>query len=233
MNKRQTKKRNKKFLESILDSLPWNVSDATFGNGYFLFKFGDNTVCHFRLKEFPDWKFGIWLTVTNKIEFQIFGELICLIDKFKPSRTFISEESVEKFVSALSSDSDDMKEHLSAGKEESKRLAIQQSFYNECHTAMLRAIRRINETLDGVEIVLEDQNTNFLFYVPRWEVSLYGNGKCDIKNIFKELCESFPKRPDYIYLDEGYLFGYYNIHHPEDFIGEYDDILNEVEESFK
>ena len=32
------------------------------GDGYFIFDHGENAVMHFKLKEAPQWKFGVWLT---------------------------------------------------------------------------------------------------------------------------------------------------------------------------
>jgi len=91
MKKRFIKKKNKQRLEHILNQIKNNnftITNKIFGNGYFIFTFGQNTVCHFDLKETPLWKYGIWLD--GKYGFQIFGEHEWLIDKFKPSRTCLS-----------------------------------------------------------------------------------------------------------------------------------------------
>ena len=57
--------------------------------GYYLFKFNEHEIFHFKFKEIPDWKFAIWITWTNdnKDEYNIafFGNKIYWIDKFKPS----------------------------------------------------------------------------------------------------------------------------------------------------
>jgi len=91
MRKRLIKKANKQRIENILNKITsnnFNITSKIFGNGYFIFTFGKNTVCHFTLKETPLWKYGIWLD--GKKGFKIFGEHEWLIDKFKPSRTYLS-----------------------------------------------------------------------------------------------------------------------------------------------
>lgn len=93
MNKRikhkHLKSNNLKRQESILNQLSQQLTiiNKSFGNGYFVFDMGVNSVCHFQIKETPQWQYGIWL---NKNKFQIFGEHVELVDKFKPSRTYLS-----------------------------------------------------------------------------------------------------------------------------------------------
>jgi len=105
MKKRLIKKRNKQRLENILNQIVNNnfiIVNKIFGNGYFIFTFGQNTVCHFHLKETPLWKYGIWLD--GKYSFQIFGEHEWLIDKFKPSRTYLSyKNSINEFLQNVKS----------------------------------------------------------------------------------------------------------------------------------
>lgn len=109
MNKRQKKKTKtvmapvyrKKKLNRFLGriSTKWPLSFRLFRDGYFVFYFGGNSVCHFGLKELPDWTFGIWLTEKYP---QFFGEHNDLIDKFKPSRCYISETNIDQFILMLS-----------------------------------------------------------------------------------------------------------------------------------
>jgi len=83
MKKRLLKKHNKIILENILSQISDNftIIKKTFGNGYFIFSL---------------WKYGIWLT---KKGFQIFGEHEWLVDKFKPSATYLSlENDVDLFL---------------------------------------------------------------------------------------------------------------------------------------
>ena len=86
MNKKISKRRvkiiNKKRHEVLFTEISkkYSISKKVFGNGYFLFSFDENTISWFWLEEFPDWKFGIWL---NENGYDIFGEAIIQIDKFK------------------------------------------------------------------------------------------------------------------------------------------------------
>ena len=109
MKKRLIKKYNKSRLENILTQVSdkFTITKKTFGDGYFIFSFGQNTVCHFTLKETPLWKYGIWLT---KKGYQIFGEHEWLIDKFKPSATYLSfENDINLFLEKVKLISDDSK----------------------------------------------------------------------------------------------------------------------------
>ena len=109
MKKRLMKKHNKSKLENILTQVleKFTITKKTFGDGYFIFSFGQNTVCHFTLKETPLWKYGIWLT---KKGYQIFGEHEWLIDKFKPSRTYLSfENNIDLFLDKVKAINEDSK----------------------------------------------------------------------------------------------------------------------------
>ena len=79
--------------------------DIDYGNGYFLFDMGDNSVVHFRIKEvWKNWKFGMWIDseALNKDEdipyekepnvVQVFCQHEHLIDKFNPSRSSLRVE---------------------------------------------------------------------------------------------------------------------------------------------
>ena len=73
-----------------------HVEDLKEVDGYYLFKFGEHEIFHFKFKEIPDWKFAMWITWTNdkKDEYNVafFGNKIYWIDKFKPSASPISCE---------------------------------------------------------------------------------------------------------------------------------------------
>jgi hypothetical protein len=106
MNKRIKKKvtstKNMKRQMQILNQIKqhFKISSKRFGNEYFLCYMGEKSVCHFRLKETPQWKYGIWLEDNNG--FEIFGEHVDLIDKFKPSRTYVSHKNdVEGFIEEI------------------------------------------------------------------------------------------------------------------------------------
>ena len=97
MNKRiklkQEKVNNLSRQNNILNEISkeLTITEKEFGNGYFVYDIGENAVCHFSLKETPEWRYGIWLLENNK--FTIFGEHIELIDKFKPSATYIEHKN--------------------------------------------------------------------------------------------------------------------------------------------
>lgn len=69
------------------------VINKEFDDGYFLFNFGENTVCQFKLTGAKNWLFGIWTIPDDNgtIEVSLFGEHYWYIDKFKPTATKISQ----------------------------------------------------------------------------------------------------------------------------------------------
>jgi hypothetical protein len=46
------------------------------------------------LKEFPEWKFAILLDQDDYRKYEIFGQRISMIDKFKPSRSELCEDYI-------------------------------------------------------------------------------------------------------------------------------------------
>lgn len=101
MNKRIKRKpatkENKNMMESTLNYLkmlgltPFNIS---YPDGYFVFENKNPyEIMHFQLKENPEFLFGVWYKEVNlknptrvvKLPV-IFGERLCILDKFKPSR---------------------------------------------------------------------------------------------------------------------------------------------------
>lgn len=105
MNNRQFKKiignKNKKRVQNILEEVNqyFTTKNISFIGNYSVFKKYFNCIAHFDIKEVPDWKFGIHLDGT---EYHIFGEHIELIDKFKPTRTYVSyKNSVKDFINEV------------------------------------------------------------------------------------------------------------------------------------
>lgn len=101
MNKRikqkHIAKENKNMMDSTLKYLktlgltPFNVE---YPKGYFVFENKNPyEIMHFQLKENPEFLFGVWYKEVNlrnptrvvKLPV-IFGERLCILDKFKPSR---------------------------------------------------------------------------------------------------------------------------------------------------
>jgi len=80
-----------KIIQEILHEIEKKFTISTQLIKYYRDNF---SVAYFTLKETPDWKFGVWL---NDNEIDIFGEHVDLIDKFKPSRTYLSFKTVDEF----------------------------------------------------------------------------------------------------------------------------------------
>lgn len=86
----QQRIQNERHITDVLSSMKrLTVKDIEFSDGYFLMDFGISSVGYFNIEETPDWRYGIWLDREGE-GYQIFGEHRLLIDKFKPSRTYLS-----------------------------------------------------------------------------------------------------------------------------------------------
>ena len=101
MNKRikrkHATKENKNMMDGTLKYLkhlgltPFNIE---YPKGYFVFENKNPyEIMHFQLKESPEFLFGVWYkevnlrTPTRVVKLPvIFGERLCILDKFKPSR---------------------------------------------------------------------------------------------------------------------------------------------------
>lgn len=77
-----------------LKSQNYTITTEQYGDGYFIFDYGPNTVVHFRLKETPGWLYGVWwrVSINKKSIVSIVGEFFAQyeeeIDKFKPSASY-------------------------------------------------------------------------------------------------------------------------------------------------
>lgn len=77
-----------------LKSQNYTITTEQYGDGYFIFDYGPNTVIHFRLKETPGWLYGVWWSfkVNKEGIISIIGEFFAQyeeeIDKFKPSASY-------------------------------------------------------------------------------------------------------------------------------------------------
>ena len=85
-----------KIFCSIEEVIQKRITDWNIGNGYYLFDFGENTVCHFRVPGAKKWLFGIWAIPREdgSIRVDLFGEHEWHIDKFKPTATKISDSVI-------------------------------------------------------------------------------------------------------------------------------------------
>lgn len=102
-----TNKEIAELMFSKMRKVGFTPYDIEYGNGYFLFEMGENSVVHFRIKEvWKNWKFGMWIN-SEALEYykgddetkyctsyedepnvvQIFCQHEHLLDKFKPSRS--------------------------------------------------------------------------------------------------------------------------------------------------
>ena len=89
---------NRKLAEVFfakIKELGFEPYDVEYGNGYFIFDRGEDSVIHFRLKGvWKHWKFGMWVNTDLSNEDKknypvasIFAQYDTQIDKFKPSRS--------------------------------------------------------------------------------------------------------------------------------------------------
>lgn len=109
-----SKSRNRKLIENLFKQiekeLGYHIVDKQFGNCYFIVESKEpDTICHFHIKELPEYLFGIWnicrydtiqyeiennlslwsdnLHISSKSELIFFTQYEKEIDKFKPSRS--------------------------------------------------------------------------------------------------------------------------------------------------
>ena len=220
MNKRIKKKKEKnnntKRMNSILNKIEekYKISEKKFGNGYFIFDMGENAVCHFKFRELKDWKFGIWLDEEGE-RYDIFGEHIELIDKFKPSRCYISYEeinlgeSLEDFLADIEdiiknpimnfscslTYSDEMTEEeaLKVYKEFYKEKEMEEKRSKETKERIFDYLKNIKEKEDKVtDVFVRDQNGDGWKSTPRYEVTVVIEKETsdeEAERIFKEISE--------------------------------------------
>ena len=99
---------NKQIVDIVFNKIKefgYEPYDIEYGNGYFLFEMGEDSVIHFRVKGvWKHWKFGMWVFAdelsSEKIEenkgkphhmlpkvVSVFAQYDTQIDKFKPTRS--------------------------------------------------------------------------------------------------------------------------------------------------
>ncbi|MFA7127800.1 MAG: hypothetical protein WC136_01370 [Sphaerochaeta sp.] len=220
MNYRQLKKHNKKMINQQLNYLPYTIESKNFGGGYFIFSFEPASICHFTLKEFPDWKFAIW----NQEKFSIFCDNIYMINKFKPGHGFINENSMQKFVEEL----DELRETL-LGKDthmrryieacdEAKKDQLQLDEFNrKNYQIILDELNKINSEQSDIELVLHDNCTKHLKVSPRYNIitkvthefnessTIDQNNQLDFMN-YKRLCDVILFDEEISILKDTYVF---------------------------
>ena len=90
---------HEKILSAIEEHADVKISKKYTLNGYYIFDFGEDSVCHFQVNGLKRWLFGIWLSKddkTNNTKVIIFGENTDFIDKFKPTATAINGFELER-----------------------------------------------------------------------------------------------------------------------------------------
>ena len=90
---------NRKIANSVFNVLRKEgliPVDVQFGNGYFIFEYGEDSVVHFHIKGVKNWKFGMWIDTSIGDVVQVFAQNEMWIDKFKPSRSVFSENISKK-----------------------------------------------------------------------------------------------------------------------------------------
>ena len=169
------KNKHNEVMKSILEK--YTLTRQVFGDGYFIFSFDVNTISWFFLKEFPEWKFAIWL---NEEGYDIFGESIVQIDKFKPTASTLSEENVIPFLVEL----EKIKNNEGEWKEYNLETIYQQDIEDK-ENAMTR--RNIDKLTRFIEIEQEkyendkvsscfeliDRNTDTCSVSPRYLIQEY------------------------------------------------------------
>lgn len=169
MNKRIIKKRNKAVHLKLVSQLPFTITNHTFGSGYFMLDMGPNAISWFWLKEFPSWKFGIWLRNNS---FEIFGQAISMINKFKPSRSELCyKNDIDGFINELykiKAVHPDWKEYIDSAVESEIYERRKRNFEQEIYQIIFNTSKSISNELFDIRI--EDQNTRDFRVSPRYKV---------------------------------------------------------------
>jgi hypothetical protein len=125
----------------------------------------DNAACYFKLKETPGWQYGIWLEGAG---YSIFGEHKELIDKFKPTRTYVSfEDDISGFTEMVQTISQNPKlyfvDSLTFGNASvafEERIGGDETFYKG-----YQVVRALNEKTSYYDIVSRDESVTQEDYV--------------------------------------------------------------------
>lgn len=104
--------KNKKLIESLfkeIEKLGYHIINKQYTNHYFVFEYGSDTICSFKIKEIKGYRFGLWsisnfdtlehqkenkevlwsdeYKISSKTQLVFFVQYEENIDKFKPSRS--------------------------------------------------------------------------------------------------------------------------------------------------
>lgn len=94
---KQRKKEIDQFIFKPLKKAGIKLALKKWINGYFIFNFGKNSVCHFEAEGLPYVRFAVWNTSAG---LELFGDDYVHMDKFKPTccTNFTPEELVKMLV---------------------------------------------------------------------------------------------------------------------------------------
>jgi len=230
--------------------------DIRFGDGYFVFSFEPNSVAWFFIKEFPDWKFGIWLN--GEGSYSVFGEAITLIDKFKPSASSLSKENIFDFNKELFNilnNVGEWKEYNLSVEESKERDRLSLEYNQKNFERILKYIKQTqkdfnNGLLNGC-LDIEDRNTKDFKVLPRYIIHIVSDTQKYFKTeeykeykkkFFNDLCGlliysglyNMNSRIRSLDIDE-YLFSNLSLENPKDFIEKanlYNYNYNTIEDYF-
>lgn len=82
-----------KIIENTYSYFNIHITSKSYGDGYYIFDMGKDSVCHFKVSGIKKWLFAIWVQPvkdSDKYQFDLFGQHTDYIDKFKPSCSPIS-----------------------------------------------------------------------------------------------------------------------------------------------
>ncbi len=183
LKKRQIKKNNRSRINMILSFIPFRLNGKPrFGSGYFIFEKPESSIAWFYLKDFPEWKFGIWLDEEGS-GYSIFGQMIASIDKFKPYASALSSTDVQSFVNELYKIQDehsDWVEYIESDREQVQEDNIRNSANLKIYSSIFtfidewnddQSVNTNNNKIDtGCYLELIDGNRNGLCIMPRYSI---------------------------------------------------------------
>jgi len=232
MNKRILKKIRKNKHLSIINDIALNFNltpiDVYFRKYQGFFDLGSYCICHFQFKEIPFWKFGIILNEKNINEYDIFGQPISLIDKFKPYYcpfAFTQDERIEYMKDFRILSKDPFGGDYDCLREENSEAIIideiRTKYYLEQKNIISELIEEFNESYkQHLQLTLKDWKTS----VPRYSIDLGVNEQLEeglnipviIFNTIKKFNERISyslENDDYCIYSEGYYFSYFKRMH--------------------
>lgn len=217
MNKRQINKQkkialneisnnNNKIINNILNKINYKVINKNFVNGYGLYYFEESGICSFKLKELPNWKFGLWLNLNDKTKYKIFGEYELLIDKFKPNSSYISLECIEEFNKEIFLILNKDEKHFSYFKEiekEIEKILLKRKYLKPMLIGINNYIEEYNKESVNKKLIFKDGGK---YTSPRYTIFFKNMIKNEFnKNSLKEEMEIYmdlSKEKEKIYNEE-------------------------------